>query len=657
METMEITAKDLAKDWFDRDSTYVKIRKDGRIRWEDTLNEKGVYSSYLLEAPSLEFLIKRAYSLAKETIISMNLPFKVHIKISSSEVSGATNGATIYLSTSIFDDKKISNGNKLDVFLGTVIHEGCHLLYTDFGALKRIRGRDDLESRMIHTIANIIEDERVEQCLGEDKPGLARFLEKTKYYYFDLYEQKVNRKEFVVSDFDELMDCLLHIIRYPKYVKEEQLDKFIFAFIKIKELLTPFPENTEKVVEASCQIYRIFEEFLEKQPETKSDKPAISTSGKNANGDDADTDENGSAGEDESGKDTEIKTSAKKADPADASKIGDTFQGSKSLGIPSSLPIMEKLFDVKSSKSPEDANDGLSPFEVSLAVSRANDLLGRLCEGEVENGTDERVFFEKPKPVKEIYKISLDRVKRYIPVISRALKGHCKEYKLVHRSMRSGVIDTNKLAEAVQGVPTVYIRGGNVKTDKVSLCVLIDQSGSMNIVDRIGAARDMAVLLNEAIGHIPNVELFIYGHSADISHGGDTNIFVYREKDYAPMYALGAVKAVQENRDGVAIYEVANRVRKQTDNNVLFFILSDGAPCAQGYIGSLAREHVRESVSRVEKMGFNVVQICINARDYAPSSMFKNYIIVNDLQHLASKIGNVIKKAIINKTKTHICGV
>ena len=171
-----------------------------------------------------------------------------------------------------------------------------------------------------------------------------------------------------------------------------------------------------------------------------------------------------------------------------------------------------------------------------------------------------------------------------IPAISKIMKGHCREYKLVHRSMRSGVLDTNKLAEAFQGVPTVYLREGEVKTDKVAVCVLIDESGSMS-GSRIYAARDTAVLINEAMGQVPNVELFIYGHSGDMKRPYATEMYVYREKEYAPKFALGSVIARSQNRDGVAILEVAKRVRRQTKNPVLFFILSDGIPCAGSYGG------------------------------------------------------------------------
>lgn len=159
----------LLDDWFERDGeTFLKIRKKGRIGWEKTLEEGEAYSAYLLEAPTQEDLIKRAYSLAKEMIVVMDPPFKVGIKISKGTDS-YTDGKVVCVSTAMFDDSELSVGEKLDTFLGTTIHEGCHLLYTNFKVMAMIT------KKVVHHIFNILEDERIEELCGENKPGLANF--------------------------------------------------------------------------------------------------------------------------------------------------------------------------------------------------------------------------------------------------------------------------------------------------------------------------------------------------------------------------------------------------------------------------------------------------------------------------------------------------
>lgn len=609
--------EDLMRDWFDRDGeTFIRISDKDRVGWEDTLDAGADYSTYILESPTQEDLIRRGYTLASEMLTAMNLPRKVRLRISRTRDS-ATDLKTVTVCTEYFDDKTLTVGAKLDIFMGLTIHEGCHVLYTtptkpeDFGVNKRI----------IHTLWNIIEDERIEEKLGETKPGFARFLEKSRYYYFDQYYLDAGMIDEVAekTDAEQLLNLILRIIRYPVYLKEEDFERFGFYLKKIKEILLPFPDSTKAALDAAKRIYEVIRDFY-RDKETADSKEASYGEG------DTDAEGMGSSCGDE------------ELDRKIASDASEMLEGlSKLTG--------SETADSKEAKT-------LGDDDMATTVKDKGGLLGEICEGLVELGSGTDTYFTPAPSDASRYEKSHQRVRRYVPAISKIIRGHCREYKLIHRSMRSGVLDTNKLAEAIQGVSTVYIREGEVKSDRVAVCVLIDESGSMS-GERIEAARDTAVLLNEAVGSIPQVELFIYGHTGDIRTSRSTELHVYREKGYSPKYALGSVRACCENRDGIAIYEVAQRVRKQTQLPVLFFILSDGAPCAGSYHGESAMNHVREMVNKVEAMQFNVVQVCIN-HSYPPERMFKHFVILEDLSTLAISLGRVIKKATMKNTASRV---
>lgn len=609
--------EDLMRDWFDRDGeTFIRISDKDRVGWEDTLDAGADYSTYILESPTQEDLIRRGYTLASEMLTAMNLPRKVRLRISRTGDS-ATDLKTVTVCTEYFDDKTLTVGAKLDIFMGLTIHEGCHVLYTtptkpeDFGVNKRI----------IHTLWNIIEDERIEEKLGETKPGFARFLEKSRYYYFDQYYLDAGMIDEVAekTDAEQLLNLILRIIRYPVYLKEEDFERFGFYLKKIKEILLPFPDSTKAALDAARRIYEVIRDFY-RDKETADSKEASYGEG------DTDAEGMGSSCGDE------------ELDRKIASDASEMLEGlSKLTG--------SETADSKEAKT-------LGDDDMATTVKDKGGLLGEICEGLVELGSGTDTYFTPAPSDASRYEKSHQRVRRYVPAISKIIRGHCREYKLIHRSMRSGVLDTNKLAEAIQGVSTVYIREGEVKSDRVAVCVLIDESGSMS-GERIEAARDTAVLLNEAVGSIPQVELFIYGHTGDIRTSRSTELHVYREKGYSPKYALGSVRACWENRDGIAIYEVAQRVRKQTQLPVLFFILSDGAPCAGSYHGESAMNHVREMVNKVEAMQFNVVQVCIN-HSYPPERMFKHFVILEDLSTLAISLGRVIKKATMKNTASRV---
>lgn len=258
---------DLMDDWLERDGkTFVHKRKTGRIGWEDTLEEGESYSAYLLEAPTQEDLIKRAYTLAKEMLLVMDPPFKVTVRITT-DGTGCTDGKVVCVSTKMFDDPELSVGEKLDTFLGVTIHEGCHLLYTNFKEMSKI------DKKVVQHIFNIFEDERIERLCGENKPGLANFLEKSKYYYFDQYYLDYvvpKEKEGKLSPFDRIINCILRIIRYPKYLKEEEIIEFGHYLLKVKKVALPYPVTTAQAVKVAYSVFEIIKDFYkdtEKDPE------------------------------------------------------------------------------------------------------------------------------------------------------------------------------------------------------------------------------------------------------------------------------------------------------------------------------------------------------------------------------------------------------
>ena len=186
--SLEQKIQTLKEDFLDRDqTTFVKIRRTGRLGWESSIPEGTPYSDYMLSPASDEELIKNSYRLAEDMIKVMDTPFKVRVRISPD--GSRTDGKTVWVATEVFDDTDLPIGNRIDTFLGLTIHEGCHLLYTDFSAYQ------GLTNRIVKFLENLLEDERIERVLGEQKPGLANFLKASKYYYFDRYVQKMSQKE------------------------------------------------------------------------------------------------------------------------------------------------------------------------------------------------------------------------------------------------------------------------------------------------------------------------------------------------------------------------------------------------------------------------------------------------------------------------------
>ena len=615
----------LSKDWLERDGeSFVKIRTKGRLGWEESLKEGTPYSSYLLDSPSMEELIKRAYALARNTISAMDIPSKVTVRLGGG--GSCTEGRNVYVATDYFDDDALATGEKLDIFLGLTAHEGSHLLYTEFPMMKKAAGVHPLCAKLL----NIIEDERIERNLGEDKPGLANYLKAVKRHYFGRYSGMTEESE-EASPLQKILNSILGLIRYPRLLREEEMVEFGELLLKVEKILTPYPDSTASAERAAEKIFElIIKEYGRESGRAKEDS---------GEGTDSESD-SGEDNAEDTGEDLPSERSREesvKAMESDLEKIAEALE--EVAGGPVQPDV--------------EGCSALRGDQLAEAVSTDRELLAKICEGEVETGSSKDVIFTRQKEYRDGYMSALEQVKQYVPAVRKVVKGRCVEYSLTHLGMRSGVLDTGKLAEAVQGVPTVYKRQGEVRSDRACVCMLVDESGSMYRHGRMLAARKTAVLLNEALSSIPNIELFIYGHTADCERSGVTELNIYREKGYAPKYALGSLEPRSNNRDGLAILETALRVRKQTKEEVLMFIISDGEPAAENYFGMRAIGHTRECVEKAEAMGFRIVQICINA-NYDPALMFRHFIKMENLGTLARDLGREIAKALSSKIKTHV---
>lgn len=606
--TQEQKIQLLSKDFLDRDAgTLVASRQSGRLGWESTIRSDGAYSEFILHPKSDEDLIRNAYRLASEMLSVMDTPSKVNVRITPD--NSCTDSSTVWVATRVFDDADMTVGKKLDTFIGLAVHEGCHLLYTDF------KGGIATDNSTVRALQNIIEDERIERECGQSRPGLSNFLAASKYYYFDKYRQdllKQGRLESLDTP-KRLMNAILSFIRYPKALEQSDVKEFCDVLLAVREVLTPCPSSTAESLEAARRIYDAMKQSLQDEQKQASGEGENQKSKPDGQNKDATT-----------GPDNAPSSEGR----SDGQSGGDSFD--------SSIAEMDSAIRNLVKESGE---QGLSDNEISETVKQDNGKVGQVCEGRLERGSQRDTYIEKAEESRDIYEQSLSRVRQYVPAISKSLRCLSSEYHLSLRGMRSGTLDTSKLAEAVQGVPTVYVREGEVKSDKVAVCILLDESGSMWGLGEL-AARDTAVLLNEAFGCIPNIDLYIYGHTASRK---TTSLFVYREKGFRNRFALGSTSSRAGNHDSIAIREAATRIRRFTKEQCLFFVVSDGAP-------NESPELVKKSVQDISKDGFKVVAVSIDPY-YDPATMYENNVVFTDLPSLAISLGKMIKTTLEKKLK------
>lgn len=624
-------------DILDRDQdNFVKIRKTNRLGWESLIPEGGNYSDILLGVTRVGDLVKEAYTMARDYIVAMDTPYKVLLRLSPE--MNCTDSKVVYLSTKVFDDSALTDAQKMDTFIGLAIHEGCHLKWTDFKQM----GESD--SAVVRNLINILEDERIERECGEHMPGYANFLKATKYYMFDLYCQRLEKdsQKKELSEGTRLLNAILSMIRYPKVLNRDDVEQFADALYDVRKVIENYPKTRDEVSAAANAIYEIIKKYFEKKAEEDSgdDKEQESKDSDGSKSQNSQSESSENSGEDGN-------------DSGSASNDGGDSSQDIQKRVEEAMSELESQAECMDELSTEPGGgEAMDRDQMADCVKRNNGQLAGICENMVELGQTSKTVLYKAEENASAYDSSLSRVRKYVPAIAKTLKGYCSEYQVTYRGMRSGALDTGKLAEAFQGVQTVYVREGKVKSDKMAVCVLIDESGSM-YGEKINAARDLAVLLNEAISSVPAIDLYVYGHTygdrcRDSYRAGEQicELQLYREKGFCPRKAIGSVSARSGNLDSLAIREAAVRMKKfSACGTNMMFVITDGAPNEK-------YEQLAQTVKQLEKQGVSIVAVCIES-EYDPSMLYTHHVRFTDMSSLALDLGKMIKKSILKNANRH----
>jgi cobalamin biosynthesis protein CobT len=600
------------RDWFGRSAEDAYTSYDSSKRAIDWDRGYDNYSDYFFGKRSG----KMASSMKIQDAASLLATMSKVVGIDSSKFRAAAltpRKDTVVIPTDMLKDSSIST----DVFIGAALQNMAKINYQTQDEIAH-DARQQKSLNLQKTVYGILNSERLNNLMADDTPGYLKFVQKFKKHKYK--DRPVINPE---DKFQKALELFDRIVRYPENITDEELEEFKEPLDFIRKNIEKaggIPSDQKECVKLSKKIAKVLEKYIEVEPE--SDK------------DDEDDGKGGECG------DTGSHTGGSSS-PAEKKKEEEERE-----------QFMRSLID---SMNPEENKDK-GTFEAFMEDIKNEEESSGKIDKQVEFLVEKDSVREYDDAAKEV-----DHTKAN--VIANLLRRKNRDYQFSLKSMRAGRLDTDKLAEARQGVQTIYERMGEVKTNKLCVTILVDESGSMAGYNA-DKAREAAIFLKESLESVPDVELFIYGHTADIpgyrvssiggkGGSGSTQIFVYKEKGTATSAkSMGSIHGRYENRDGVAILATAKRVRQRTQNQGVFIVISDGSPSAQSYGGTTARNHVKKSAIEVEKMGFQVIQVTIGG--YKSKDMFKNVIDMEDMDKfptqfvgfLKTKINSLIKEKV-----------
>ena len=568
-------------------------------RLSDTVNDYLFESkrTSVSEIERLTKLVGKAYNITRDMIVILNFPFDIKIALTKTSIVDYKNENVRYLfiPTQIFNESSLVDTEKVNTFCGNGIHEAAHMRYT--------------ERKVLAEFEKLISHHELPEYskVTDDNYSILNWI-------CNIIEDERVENNLLAErpGFAEFIDKY-KLYQYRKVTQGLRLNKFEATnFFKNLFRVIRYPQEFDDTVMSKySELFQKIHGYLEKKSNKTKETCIIGLKIFN--------------------------------------DIIDTFGNIKFVDESTAVGFDKVIVGRDNSADIWEINDSL----IDSSVKNNNSLVERLVNGSAEFGTKSDVYFQKTKGDKDIYQRIKNKISRYIPSTKKVIKGKDKNYEFSIPGCRSGKLDENKLVEAVQGVPQVYIRKGKVETNKTTVCVLIDESSSMCGL-RESVAREAAILLKESLSGV-GVDLYIYGHTADITATGSTEINVYKEGNfYNPDYTLSDTKSRKENRDGVAIYEVAKRIRKFTNSRCIMFVLSDGAPSAHDYRGLAAITDTAKYVNKVENMNFDVIQVSIATVGCA-DRMFKNIInLSSNISEFPRKLAQTIKKCIAKNKKSEI---
>ncbi len=701
--------KELFEDWIeDRDhETFTKRYGGPGIDWASKAGKDHGISSLIYrldETLDKAETIKRSYNIAKTRIASMGL-FDVKMSLSQ-ETSSYSGNKIMRISTEIFDREDMNTSQKMDVFLGEVVHESAHALYSEFfwltkmiNALDASSRRAKLKVKLVKIIMNILEDEMIERKVGKDFPGYTNYLAATKKAYFDKKEEEEESNK--LPDVLRLLNLFLKFIRYPKNINESEVKKYKPFLFKLKKLFEgDFPKNSEQVYEKAMQVYKLMKKHYE-MPEPSKKDPKKEEKSESGSSDESEKGES-DPGSGEKGSDTSDKKEKSKSSGSSGSKESEEKEGEddgegenssdsddpgsgKEEGKPSSDETSEtgeedEKSEEKSKKERKDflkdmwgAKDKLKTLEsetdssltdfskkkVNVSKSIEESSIGKyIIEGDVE--TVDEGFLTKITAVKAGNKSEyMNHYKAIKPVVGKLVKQlevETFQKEQILKGLRSGKLDESKIVEAAYGVQTVYMN----RTEKIvrggHIALLIDESGSMSnrlktddSLSLIGLATRIAILFVEALNRT-KINYYIYGHTADRALFDDETIVSIMKKAQLRIFKEPGIKFNRyalSRLDAIANNRDGDAIRMAGKR--LHEFAKEPATLIVISDGEPAAygyrgiEDSRRAVLEMEKLGVTTIGIGMNV-SYALNRIYNHYVNFRNMDAMPAEIGKIIRK-------------
>lgn len=183
----------------------------------------------------------------------------------------------------------------------------------------------------------------------------------------------------------------------------------------------------------------------------------------------------------------------------------------------------------------------------------------------------------------------------------------------------------------------------------LAVALRIDESASMAAFGRLVAAKRAALAVYE-LCRLCGVPAFVHGDTADVSKLERMSVYSYADAESPEeddRYRLMGIRARSNNRDGLALRILADRLAARPERTKLLLSVSDGQPKAMDdYTGAYAVEDMRRTIAEYERRGVTFLAAAIGQDKDVIGGIYgsERFLDISDLRELPATLVRLIAR-------------
>lgn len=249
---------------------------------------------------------------------------------------------------------------------------------------------------------------------------------------------------------------------------------------------------------------------------------------------------------------------------------------------------------------------------------------------------------EYNKMVSELMPVIRELIRKTTPLL---------EHEVSASFSKNRVYGTKFHAENISAGDYRYFSRKRPPEEEPSLAVAlrIDQSASMKASGRLEAAKRAAVAVYEFCT-ASNIPLLIYGDTADRSPIEKMSMYSYidwEKPELNDKYSLMAIQSHSNNRDGMALRVLAEKLVKAPQSTKLLISISDGQPKAMpDYTGNVAIDDMKQILKEYSRKGIVFLAAAIGQDKDTISNIYgqEHFLDMSNLGQLPIQLIRIISR-------------